>query len=90
MFNQHKPLYNESMNEEQQLQKAENKSQIYLAGSFIGLAVGFLAAYFYNRAAEESDNEDGLQATDFLKIALTLLGVVRQLTEIGSRGSDKK
>ena len=78
------------MNEERQLQKVENKSQIYVAGSIIGLAVGFLAAYFYNRAAEESENDDGLQATDFLKIALTLLGVVRQLTELGSGGSRKK
>ena len=78
------------MNEERQLQKVENKSQIYVAGSIIGLAVGFLAAYFYNRAAEESENDDGLQATDFLKIALTLLGVVRQLTELGGGGSSRK
>lgn len=79
------------MNDNKQLQPTENKSQVYLAGSMIGLAVGFLAAYFYNRAAEESENNDGLQATDFLKIALTLLGVVRQLTELGSgRGGSSK
>ncbi len=80
-----------SMNDNKELQTTENKSQVYLAGSVIGLAVGFLAAYFYNRAAEESENDNGLQATDFLKIALTLLGVVRQLTELGSgRGSSQK
>lgn len=77
------------MNDERQLQTPKNKSQVYVLGSFIGLAVGFLAAYFYNRAAEESENQNGLQATDFLKIALTLLGVVRQLTELGSGGSKK-
>ena len=77
------------MNDKLQIQESENKSQIYLAGSLIGLAVGFLAAYFYTRAAEESENDNGLQATDFLKIALTLLGVVRQLTELGGGGSKK-
>ena len=63
----------------------EHKSQTYFVGSLLGLAVGFLAAYFYVRAAEESDNAEGLKATDFVKIGLALLGLVRQITEMGSK-----
>lgn len=62
------------------------KAQTYVVGSLLGLAIGFLAAYFYVRAAEESENADGLQARDFISIGLALLGLVRQITEMGSGG----
>ena len=61
-----------------------DKTQIYVMGSVLGLVIGFLAAYFYSRAADEAENEQGLQATDFVKLGLTILGLVRQMTELGS------
>jgi positive regulator of sigma E activity len=61
-----------------------NRSQIYFIGSFIGLAVGFISAYLYARAADEAENENDLEAGDYVKIGLALVTLVRQMTELGS------
>lgn len=61
-----------------------NRSQIYILGSIIGLAVGFISAYLYARAADESENENDLEAGDYVKIGLALVTLVRQMTELGS------
>jgi hypothetical protein len=66
-----------------------SKGQIYLAGGLTGMVVGFLAAYFYTRAADEAGNKDGVTAADFVKLGLTVLGLVRQVTELGTGGGKK-
>lgn len=60
--------------------------QNYVRGSIIGLAVGILAAYLYNRAIAESGNpeEAKVNAGDIVKVSLAVLGLVRQITELGS------
>lgn len=61
--------------------------QTYVRGSLIGLAIGLLATYLYNRALEESGgNPDGpnVNAGDMVKVSLAVLALVRQITELGS------
>lgn len=67
------------MNENRQM-------QMYVRGSLIGLAVGLLAAYLYNRAIQESGNPDEakVDAGDMVKVSLAVLALVRQITELGS------
>ena len=64
--------------------ESNNRSQIYVLGSIIGLAVGFISAYLYTRAVDESDTESDLEAGDYVKIGLALVTLVRQMTELGS------
>jgi hypothetical protein len=59
-------------------------TDLYIRGSIAGLLIGFLAAYFYARAADESDNQEGISSSDVVKLGLTILGIVRQITELGS------
>ena len=64
--------------------ESNSRSQIYILGSIIGLAVGFISAYLYARAVDEADNEGDLEAGDYVKIGLALVTLVRQMTELGS------
>ncbi len=62
-----------------------NQMQSYVRGSLIGLTVGILAAYLYNRAVEESGSGDSkVNAGDIVKVSLAVLALVRQITELGS------
>ncbi|MCB9438051.1 MAG: hypothetical protein H6673_13825 [Anaerolineales bacterium] len=65
------------------------KSQTYLRGAIIGLVVGLIAANLYARAAEEANDAKipALRANDVVKLGLSILGIVRQITELG--GSNK-
>jgi len=67
------------------------KFQVYLLGALIGLAVGLLAGHFYVRVSEESGQEGPakLKTMDALKLAISVLGLVRQVTDLGA-GGDKK
>lgn len=70
------------------------KFETYVRGSVIGLMVGIIAAYLYTRAAEENLLGDGeehrtIGASDMVKISLTILGLVRQITDMGSSSSKK-
>lgn len=71
------------------------KFQTYVRGSLIGMAVGIVAAYLYTRAAEEYQLTDGkdkltpIGASDMVKISLSILALVRQITELGSSASSK-
>lgn len=63
------------------------KFQTYLTGSLIGLFVGIIAAHLYTRAVEESKSgnaPDRLKANDMVKLGLSTLGLVRQITELGN------
>lgn len=61
------------------------KFQTYLRGAIIGLVVGLIAANLYARAAEEANDSKipALRANDVVKLGLSILGIVRQITEIG-------
>lgn len=63
------------------------KVQTYVRGSVIGLLVGIAAAYLYTRAAEENAHHGQVTAVgagDIVKVSLSILGLVRQITELGS------
>jgi len=64
------------------------KTRTYMAGGLIGLAVGLLSAYFYARASEENGGgrsaQSQMSSMDILKLAVALLAIVRQITDLGS------
>jgi NhaP-type Na+/H+ or K+/H+ antiporter len=66
------------------------KSQAYLMGGLIGLLIGLLAAYFYARVSEENGaGPSRIKTMDALSLAVALLSIVRQITDMGA-GSSKK
>ncbi|MBN1201750.1 MAG: hypothetical protein JXJ20_07845 [Anaerolineae bacterium] len=63
------------------------KSQAYLVGGLLGLVVGLLAAYLYARASEEnSGSPTRIKAVDALKLSVGVMGVIRQITDLGASG----
>ncbi len=66
-----------------------SKTDLYVRGSIAGLLIGFLAAYFYAKAADENGNDRGISSSDFVKLGLAILGIVRQVTELGTGPSKK-
>ncbi len=67
------------------------KFQAYVLGALLGLAVGLLAAHFFVRVSEESGQEGParLKTMDALKLAISVLGLVRQVTDLGASGGKK-
>ncbi|MGQ9850419.1 MAG: hypothetical protein ACUVSU_10255 [Aggregatilineaceae bacterium] len=63
------------------------KVRVYLVGALIGLAVGLISAYFYARVSEENGFErpNRIPTIDALKLAVSLLSVIRQITDLGAR-----
>ncbi len=68
------------------------KTQNYLIGVAAGVLFGLLSAYMYNRASTDNGPSDGrnrVQTGEVLGLGLALLGVIRQITEMG-RGPEPK
>jgi len=67
------------------------KFQIYLLGALVGLVVGLLAGHFFVRVSEESGQQGPakLKTMDALKLAISVLGLVRQVTDLGAGGGKK-
>lgn len=66
------------------------KMRMYITGGLAGLVIGLLAAYFYARVTEEHGMEPGrIKTMDALKLAVALLSIIRQITDIGA-GNGKK
>lgn len=68
------------------------KNKVLVTGALAGTLVGVLAAYMYSRAAEEDVSRlgkaDRISTGEVLGLGLALLGVVRQITEMG-KGPDR-
>jgi H+/Cl- antiporter ClcA len=70
-------------------QKQSNwKMQTYGLGAFGGMVFGLIAAYLYARAAEEDTLRSGgkppqISTTQLIGLALTILGLIRQIAEAG-------
>lgn len=64
------------------------KQQAYLIGALGGALLGFLSAYLFARAAEEDAERRGgkptpIKTTQLLSLSLALLGLIRQISEMG-------
>lgn len=64
------------------------KTQTYILGGLAGLAIGILTAYFFARVSEENgdDGPSRIKTMDGLKLAVAILGIMRQITDLGASG----
>jgi hypothetical protein len=71
-------------------QPSEWKMGVFIIGGLIGLLAGLVAAYFFARVTEEtgSSGPARLKTMDMIKLAVSVLGLVRQVTDLGA-GSKK-
>ncbi len=80
------------MTSESSTQQASNwKFRTYMVGALVGICVGLLSAYFYTRVTEENGATEPvrIKTMDALKLAVSLLSVVRQITDLGASSSKK-
>lgn len=64
------------------------KTLTYLLGAALGLGAGLVTAHLYSRAEEENHpaGEPGrVRTMDIFRVALTAIGLMRQITEVGAR-----
>ena len=62
--------------------------RVYALGGLVGAVLGLLSAYLFVRAAEEQHQGDAptIPGTgDAVKLGISLLGIIRTITEWGSR-----
>lgn len=64
------------------------KRQSYIFGLSLGTLVGLIAAYLYNRAADEDAVRKGgkpehISTGQMISLSLATLGIIRQITELG-------
>lgn len=60
------------------------KGQVLLAGGLIGALTGLGAAYLIISKSQDRDEPPRIGAGDGLRLALLLLGLVRQIGELGA------
>jgi hypothetical protein len=77
------------------LEKSESKTATYVLGAIAGAFVGIVASYLYQRAVDEERTTTGgevqkLQVGQLITIGLALLGIVRQITEMGRPSASKR
>lgn len=83
----------QSPNSDQALQ--ERKTRIIVIGAGLGALLGLISSYLYTKAAEEhGDSEAGpggnISTGRLLAVLLAVLGLVRQIAELGKPKEDKK
>lgn len=81
--------------EEQTNSLQERKTRIMVTGVGIGAVFGLISSYLYTRAAEENDNPDAgtsksISTGQLLALLLAILGVIRQISELGKPDKPKK
>lgn len=73
----------------QPVQESGWQSKVYALGGLVGLALGLMSAYFYVRSVEEQQGPfaqpQAPTAGDTVKLGLSLMGVIRSITEWASR-----
>lgn len=70
------------------------KNKTYIMGGILGSIFGLLAAYLFNRAAEEEAERNGgkpdkIPTMQVLGLSLSALNFIRQITEAGKGGKKK-
>jgi NhaP-type Na+/H+ or K+/H+ antiporter len=66
------------------------KMRTYIMGGLAGLLVGLVAAYFFARVSDEHGVEPGrIKTMDALKLAVALLSIIRQITDMGASDGKK-
>lgn len=73
----------------------ERKARIIIAGAAFGAMLGLLSSYLYTRAAEENGNPEAgapgaISTGQALAVLLTILGLVRQIAELGKPKKDEQ
>lgn len=68
--------------------RLERKTRVLVLGISLGAVVGLISSYLYTRAAEEYDSSDSatqrtVSTGQLLAILLAILGLVRQVAELG-------
>jgi hypothetical protein len=74
-------------------QRSTWKTQTYLVGALLGAAMGFLSAYLFAKEAEDGMDEDEspkVPPSALLGLALSVIGVVRQISEAGRKDIKEK
>ena len=66
----------------------ERKTRVLVLGIGFGAIIGLISSYLYTRAAEENDSSESpaprnVSTGQLLAILLAILGVVRQVAELG-------
>ncbi len=65
----------------------ERKARILMLGVSFGAVCGLVSSYLYTRAAEENGEQDAASRSvstgQLLAILLAILGVIRQVAELG-------
>lgn len=61
------------------------KTKTYIAGVLIGIAAGVLGAYILIQRAEQREQQPALSAGDGVKLGLSLLGVLKLVSEFSEK-----
>lgn len=64
----------------------DNGAQVYIVGAVAGITLGLVSAYFFMRVNSEidSDKPRQIKTMDLLSLAVALIGIVRQVTNLGA------
>jgi hypothetical protein len=62
------------------------RKKVLIVGAVVGAAVGFGAAYLYTQQAEDPVHKPDFSTGDGVKLGVLLLGLLRQVSELGSGG----
>ena len=86
---------NSSQSEGAEQVLVERKARIIFTGAALGALFGLISSYLYTRAAEENNSDDAgtptsISTGQLLAVILAILGLVRQIAELGKpKKSDK-
>lgn len=73
----------------------EHRAKIIIGGAALGALLGLISSYLYTRAAEENGNVEAgapgsVSTGQLLALLLAILGLVRQIAELGKPKKDDK